>query len=131
MLTNIRVECKDMTVSVTKMNAPSSSITKINLDGALKFGSADTLRLKEVFDALPPASKVLVTLSQYFEMDSSGLGELVASRNKIVENGGQFVLCTACMKDQKVSDLLAVTKLESVLGFKPTEPEAIAALVAA
>jgi anti-sigma B factor antagonist len=82
-------------------------------------------RMLELLDADP---QLVVDLSGLAFIDSTGLGVLVAARNRALENGGAVAF--VCTQD-RVLKLLRITGLDSVFDVHATVEEAVAGLRAA
>jgi anti-sigma B factor antagonist len=67
-------------------------------------------------------NKFVLELSGVKYMNSSGLNILVNVLTKARNAGGDVVVCNL---SKKVSDLLVITKLDSIFHILPTEQEAI------
>ena len=67
-------------------------------------------------------NKFILELSGVKYMNSSGLNILVNLLTKARNAGGDVVVCNL---SKKVSDLLVITKLDSIFHILPTEQEAI------
>lgn len=67
-------------------------------------------------------NKFVLELSGVKYMNSSGLNILVNLLTKARNAGGDVVVCNL---SKKVSDLLVITKLDSIFHVLPTEQEAI------
>ena len=66
--------------------------------------------------------KILLNLSGVGYVDSSGIGELVSSFTTVNKEGGQLKLLNLT---QKIQDLLAITKLLTVLDTFENESDAL------
>jgi len=69
------------------------------------------------------STKILLNLAGVSFMDSSGLGELASAFAASNKAGGQLKLVNI---PARITDLLRITKLDSVLTSYPSEPEALA-----
>ena len=67
---------------------------------------------------------LVINLTGIHSMDSSGLGELVALQNMVNRADGTVVLC---QPSPQVSELLKISKLDTVFSIYNTERESIRA----
>lgn len=58
---------------------------------------------------------LLINLKNVIQMDSSGLGCLVASLRKVRELGGELVLCSLSSQVQELFDLTSVNSIFKVV----------------
>jgi anti-sigma B factor antagonist len=103
---------------------------RISLGEALAFGPGSALLLHDlVRDLVSKGSeKILLNLRHVTYIDSSGLGELVASMTTVQNQGGQMRVCNAI---ERVGDLMRMTHLDSVLNLYQEEATALQAFAAA
>ena len=66
--------------------------------------------------------KILLNLAGVKNVDSSGIGELIANYTSITRDGGQLKLLSLT---EKIRDLLVITKLLTVFDSYESEPEAL------
>jgi len=66
--------------------------------------------------------KILLNLSGVKNMDSSGIGELIANYTTITRDGGQLKLLNLT---DKIQNLLVITKLLTVFDSYDSEPDAL------
>ena len=98
----------------------------IDLNGRLSCGEPRELFRAAVFRLLAEGnSRFVVNLSEVSYVDTTGLSELIATKTRLVEQGGDAVLLGV---SKKVNDLLVMTKLIVVFDSFNKESEAIAAL---
>ena len=98
----------------------------IDLNGRLSCGEPRELFRAAVFRLLAEGnSRFVVNLSEVSYVDTTGLSELLATKTRLVEQGGDVVLLGV---SKKVNDLLVMTKLIVVFDSFNKESEAIAAL---
>lgn len=91
-------------------------------------GNIDLHRTPEVHKALAGAcedqpSLIVVNLQDVSYIDSSGIGTLVEVLRRVRDFGGKLVLC--CVND-RVYNVLEITKLSNIFTMYPTEAEALA-----
>ncbi len=102
----------------------SGDIAILDLTGriVLNDGSAT---MREAIAKLREAgsTKILLNLAGVSFMDSSGLGELASAFAASNKSGGQLKLVNI---PARITDLLRITKLDSVLTSFPSEPAALA-----
>jgi anti-sigma B factor antagonist len=98
---------------------------RISLAEAVAFGPGSGLVLQSLVRDLASNGhpKVLLNLKEITYIDSSGLGDLVASMNTLRSRGGELRICNVT---PRVDDLLRITHLDSVLNFDADEPTALA-----
>jgi anti-sigma B factor antagonist len=96
----------------------------VGLSGRLTLGDDSSGKLRRaVRDLLDEDNKrILLDLGQVSYIDSSGLGELVSSYSSAASKGGTIKLLNL---QQKVQDLLQITKLYTVFEVSNNEAEAI------
>ena len=98
----------------------------IDLNGRLSCGEPRELFRAAVVRLLDEGNRRFVlNLTDVTYVDSTGLSELLATKTRLVEQGGDAVLLGVA---KKVNDLLVMTKLIVVFDSFNRESEAIAAL---
>jgi anti-sigma B factor antagonist len=100
------------------------SVAVLDLKGRLALGDGAGL-LKDKVNSLifQGHTQIVFNLENVPIIDSTGLGELVASRVSVIDKaGGQLKVCNLT---KRVSDLLVITRLLTVLDVHETEAEAI------
>lgn len=98
-------------------------VTVLDLNGKITIGEGDVILRDKVHAILDSGQKhVLLNLEKVSYMDSAGIGELVACYKRTKEKGGTVKLLKP---SGKVSDLLALTKLEEVFETFLDEKEAL------
>lgn len=98
-------------------------VTVVTCRGRLVSGvEADTL-LRQIDELLPVNSRILLHLGEVDYIDSGGLGLLVRCLTRVQNAAGQLSLCAL---SPKVSDVLRVTRLDSVLKPFYAEADALA-----
>jgi anti-sigma B factor antagonist len=99
-------------------------VTVLDLEGKITIGSGDLELRNAVQKAVGDGAKnVLVNLGKVTTIDSSGVGELVASYTTATGRGAKLKLVNL---PPKVQDVLTVTQLITVFETFDTEDEAIA-----
>ena len=99
-------------------------VAVLDLNGKITIGEGDVILRAKVLEILDAGSKnVLLNLEKVSYMDSAGIGELVACYKRTKDKGGTVKLLRP---SGKVSDLLALTKLEEVFETYTDEKEALA-----
>lgn len=99
-------------------------VTIIQLIGRITLGQG-TQRLRQAFDEVMGRGRlqILLNLDEVMYVDSSGLGELVSARKKVLEAGGAVKL----MKPKQIMrDLIQVTHLYTIFEVFPDERSALA-----
>jgi len=102
----------------------SSGVTVIEISGRLTLGEVATRLTDEVRRLIDAGKKkILLNLAGLTNMDSSGVGLLVAAYATVNREGGQLKLSNLV---GRVKDLLLLTKLYAVLEVYDDEPAALA-----
>lgn len=98
-------------------------VAVLDLNGKITIGEGDVVLRAKVVEILEAGNKsILLNLEKVSYMDSAGIGELVACYKRTKEKGGSVKLLRPT---GKVSDLLALTKLEEVFETYTDEKEAL------
>lgn len=99
-------------------------VTILDLAGSIRIGD-DSSKLRNALRKIEGdgAKNILLNLAEVSTIDSSGLGELVASFVSIKKNGGELKLFNLT---ERVSELMVITKLLTVFDVFETEEEAVA-----
>ena len=99
-------------------------VTIIDLTGKIEIGVGAVALRAAVQEALDSgAKKILVNLAGVTAIDSSGVGELLASRQTVVDRGGKLKLTSL---SPRAHNVLALTNLITVLDVYDNESEAVA-----
>ncbi len=99
-------------------------ITILDLKGKITIGVGDIALRDAVHDAVNGGAKnILINLKSVKTIDSSGIGELVAAFTTVTKAGGALKLFSI---PPKVSDILQITQLVTVLDILEDEDEAVA-----
>ena len=101
----------------------AGDVTILDLRGEVRIGEG-SIALRDAIRNLSAAGKkkILLNLAGVSYIDSSGIGELVASYTAIGKEGGQLKLLNLT---QKLQDLLTITKLLTVFDVYESEAEAL------
>jgi len=99
-------------------------VTILEPKGKITIGVGDVALRDAVQRAIESgASNILINMSGVSTIDSSGIGELVAAYTTVTNRGGKLRLYSL---PPKVSDILQITQLITVLDILDDEEEAIA-----
>jgi anti-sigma B factor antagonist len=98
-------------------------VTVVTCRGQLVSGEETSALLKQIDDLLPTNPRILLHLGEIDFIDSAGLGLLVRCLTRVQNAAGQLSICAL---SPKVSDVLRITRLDSVLKPHFTEADAIA-----
>lgn len=101
----------------------SGNVTILDLEGKLTIGVGDHLLRGTVREALAGGARsILVNMQNVTVVDSSGIGELIASYTSTTQTGGKLKLLKL---PPKIHDMLLITQLISVFQFFDDEKEAV------
>ncbi len=101
----------------------AGDVTILDMDGKITIGEGSTsLRTAIRRLAEEGKKKILLNLEKVNYMDSTGLGELIASYTTVSRNDGQLKLLHL---SGKIQDLLVITKLLTVFDVYESESEAL------
>jgi anti-sigma B factor antagonist len=99
-------------------------IRVISLSGKITIGSGDVMLRELITKSLDEGKdKVLLDLAGVSAIDSSGIGEMVASYTSAKNRGAELKLVNL---SKKINDILQVTQLITVFDVFDNEEEAIA-----
>lgn len=102
----------------------SGDVAIIDLAGRLTLGDGSGMLRTTIKDLTGQGSKkILVNLKEVSYIDSSGLGEMISSYATVTNAGGEIKLLGS---QDRVRDLLTITKLYSVFEDFNNEAQAIA-----
>jgi anti-sigma B factor antagonist len=105
------------------------AVTVLDLKGKFALGDGAGLLKDKVNSLIFQGHKLIVfNLEDVPLIDSTGLGELVASRVSVIDKGGGRL--AVCNLTKRVSDLLVITRLVTVLDVYESEADAIRSLSA-
>ena len=104
------------------MKRTREDITILEPKGKITIGKGDIALRDSIQDALDGgAKKILIDLRSTKRMDSSGMGELVAARAKVVEHGAELKLMKL---PKKIKNVLGIAQLISAYDIFDEEEEA-------
>jgi anti-sigma B factor antagonist len=94
-------------------------VTLVDISGQITLGP-ETGQLRGMVQDLVSRGdkKIILNLAEVSYIDSSGLGELIASYTTVRNQGGQLKLLNL---NKKVQDLLLITKLYTIFDVKENE----------
>jgi anti-sigma B factor antagonist len=102
----------------------SGDVAIVDLAGRLTLGDGSGMLRSSIKDLTAQGSKkILVNLKEVSYIDSSGLGEMISSYATVTNAGGQIKLLGS---QDRVRDLLTITKLYSVFEDFSNEAQAVA-----
>lgn len=101
----------------------AGNVVIIDVEGKILLGEGD-VEIKHVVDGLLQQGKknILLNLAKVPYLDSAGLGEIIRCFTTLRKNGGQFKLLSP---NQRVIDLLSITKLLNVFDWYDDETSAL------
>lgn len=101
----------------------ADGVTILDMDGKITIGEGSVALRSAIRGLLENGrKKILLNLAGVGYIDSSGIGELVASYTAINKEKGQLKLLNLT---QKLQDLLAITKLLTVFDVYESESDAL------
>jgi len=101
----------------------AGDVTILDCSGSIRMGDGAVL-LRNVIRGLNEqgSKKILLNLHEVKNVDSSGIGELIANYTTLSRDGGQLKLLKLT---DKIRDLLVITKLLTVFDAYDDEAEAL------
>jgi anti-sigma B factor antagonist len=101
----------------------AGDVTILDLNGSVRMGEG-AVALRNAIRSLVEQGKkkILLNLGAVKNIDSSGIGELIANYTTISRDGGQLKLLNLT---EKIQNLLVITKLLTVFDSYDTEAEAL------
>ncbi len=101
-------------------------VTVLDITGRITLGEGNVM-LREIVRELVDKGnkKIVLNLAEVLYVDSSGVGELVKTHTTIRNQGGQLRLINL---NQRINDLLQMTRLSSVFDIEKDEASAIRSL---
>lgn len=101
----------------------AGDVTILDLSGSVRMGDG-AISLRNSIRGLNDQGKkkILLNLAAVKNVDSSGIGELIANYTTLTRNGGQLKLLSLT---EKIRDLLVITKLLTVFDSYDNEAEAL------
>ena len=98
-------------------------ITILDMSGTMRIGESGTVFCNTIQGLVEDGRrKILLNLQGVTHIDSTGLGELIASYNTLDKKGGQVKLLHLT---QRVRELMILTKLLTVFDVYESESEAL------
>jgi anti-sigma B factor antagonist len=99
------------------------NVTVLEMDGNMRIGESGVVFQETIRRLLEAGErKILLNLGGISYIDSSGLGELIASHNVLKKNEGQVKLVHLT---KRVRELMVITKLLTVFDVYESEAEAL------
>ena len=101
----------------------AGDVTILDLTGSVRMGEG-AVSLRNAIRGLVDQGnkKILLNLGGVKNVDSSGIGELIANYTTISRDGGQLKLLNLT---DKIQNLLVITKLLTVFDSYDSEPDAL------
>ena len=101
----------------------AGDVTILDLNGSVRMGEG-AIALRNAIRSLVDQGKkkILLNLGAVKNIDSSGIGELIANYTTISRDGGQLKLLNLT---EKIQNLLVITKLLTVFDSYDNEAEAL------
>jgi anti-sigma B factor antagonist len=101
----------------------AGDVTILDLNGSVRMGEG-AIALRNAIRSLVEQGKkkILLNLAAVKNVDSSGIGELIANYTTISRDGGQLKLLNLT---EKIQNLLVITKLLTVFDSYDNEAEAL------
>jgi anti-sigma B factor antagonist len=101
----------------------AGDVTILDCSGSIRMGDG-AVSLRNVIRGLNEqgSKKILLNLHEVKNVDSSGIGELIANYTTLSRDGGQLKLLKLT---DKIRDLLVITKLLTVFDAYDDEAEAL------
>jgi anti-sigma B factor antagonist len=101
----------------------AGDVTILDLSGSIRMGEG-CISLRNSLRGLSEGGKkkILLNLASVKNVDSSGIGELIANYTSLTRDGGQLKLLSLT---EKIRDLLVITKLLTVFDAYESEAEAL------
>src|SRR6185503_10827698 len=101
----------------------AGNVTVVSCRGRLVSGEEADALLKRIDELVPLNSRILLDLGEIDYVDSGGLGLLVRCLTRVQNAAGQLAVCSL---SPKVSDVLRLTRLDTVLRPYASDSDAIA-----
>ena len=101
----------------------AGDVTILDMNGSVRMGEG-AISLRNAIRGLidDGSKKILLNLANVKNVDSSGIGELIANYTTISRDGGQLKLLNLT---EKIQNLLVITKLLTVFDSFDNEAEAL------
>ena len=108
-------------LEVTERQA--GDVTILDMSGSVRMGEG-SIELRNAIRGLVEGGKkkILLNLRSVKNIDSSGIGELIANYTTVSRDGGQLKLLNLT---EKIQNLLVITKLLTVFDSYDNEPDAL------
>jgi anti-sigma B factor antagonist len=108
-------------LEVTERQA--GDVTILDMNGSVRMGEG-SIELRNAIRGLVEGGKkkILLNLRSVKNIDSSGIGELIANYTTVSRDGGQLKLLNLT---EKIQNLLVITKLLTVFDAYDNEAEAL------
>jgi anti-sigma B factor antagonist len=101
----------------------AGDVTILDLSGSVRMGEGAVSLRNSIRGLIDEGSKkILLNLGSVKNVDSSGIGELIANYTTISRDGGQLKLLNLT---EKIQNLLVITKLLTVFDSFDNEAEAL------
>ena len=101
----------------------AGDVTILDMDGSVRMGEG-AVALRNAIRGLVDGGKkkILLNLGAVKNIDSSGIGELIANYTTVSRDGGQLKLLNLT---EKIQNLLVITRLLTVFDSYDNEAEAL------
>ena len=100
-----------------------NGVTIVDLDGRITIDEGSTVLRKMVKDlSAQGQNKILLNMGEVTFIDDSGIGELISGLTTVRNAGGDLKLLNL---NQKVHDLIEITKLYTVFDIQDDEASAV------
>ncbi|HEX8141092.1 MAG TPA: STAS domain-containing protein [Pyrinomonadaceae bacterium] len=100
-----------------------ANVVVLDMDGSMRIGESGVVFQSTIRRLLEEGQRqILLNLAGIANIDSSGLGELIASHNVLRKNDGQVKLLHLT---KRVRELMVITKLLTVFDVYENEAEAL------
>ena len=101
----------------------AGDVTILDLNGSIRMGEGAVALRNSIRGLIEGGKKkILLNLASVKNIDSSGIGELIANYTTLSRDGGQLKLLNLT---DKIQNLLVITKLLTVFDSYDNEPEAL------
>jgi anti-sigma B factor antagonist len=106
----------------------TGAVTVIELNGKLVAEGAQRLKDKVNSLVFQGRTQIVLNLGEVSQIDSTGLGEIVACLTTVTRSGGHMTLSNVAKRNQ---DLLSITRLATVFETFDSEADAVRSFGAA
>jgi anti-sigma B factor antagonist len=101
----------------------AGDVTILDLSGSVRMGDGAVSLRNSIRGLIDQGNKkILLNLASVKNIDSSGIGELIANYTTLSRDGGQLKLLNLT---EKIQNLLVITKLLTVFDSYDSEAEAL------